>query len=123
MSGLNIVGYVYDVNKKHPDAAKVIKILDWLDLINWTKAQAFLGICVYYRIWIFCFAIIAEPTYSILKKKVEFVWGPDQAKVIYILKHKLVLLSAFISIDYFKNAGLIIFEVDTSLLGWSAILM
>lgn len=46
--GLKIVSYICDVNRKYLDAAKVIKTLDWLDLVDLTKAQAFLGMCVYY---------------------------------------------------------------------------
>ena len=77
MSGLKIMDYMCDANGKYPDVAKVIKILDWPDLVDPTGAQAFLGVCVYYQIWIFCFAIIAESIYRILKKRVEFMRGPD----------------------------------------------
>ena len=73
MSGLKVMGYVCDANEKHPDAAKVIKILDWPNLVNPIGTQAFLDICVYYQIWIFYFVIIAEPIYCILKKGIEFV--------------------------------------------------
>lgn len=37
ISGLKVVGYVYHANGKHPNIAKVIEILDWLDLVNLTK--------------------------------------------------------------------------------------
>ena len=48
ISGLKVVGYVCNANGKNPDVAKVIKNLDWLDPVNPTKTQAFLGVCVYY---------------------------------------------------------------------------
>lgn len=35
--GLKVVDYIYDANRKHPNAAKVIKILDWLDFVDLTK--------------------------------------------------------------------------------------
>lgn len=52
--------------------AKVLKILDWPDSIDTTGARPFLGVCMYYRIWIAFFAVIAEPFYRILKKNSEF---------------------------------------------------
>ena len=73
MAGLKVVGFVCDIKRRHPDAAKVIKILDWPDPIDTTGARAFLGVCVYYRIWIYDFATIAEPIYRMLKKGVNFV--------------------------------------------------
>ena len=111
-----MVSYVCDAKRRHPDIAKVIKILDWLDSIDLTGAQAFLGVCVYYQIWIFLFAIITKPIYQILKKRVEFVWGLGQVKTINTLKHKLVSSPTLISIDYTKDAEVIIFGMDANLI-------
>ena len=48
MRGLKVVGFVCNINGRHPDAAKVIKIVDWPDPVDTTGARAFLGVCVYY---------------------------------------------------------------------------
>ena len=117
MRGLKVVGFVCNINRRHPDAAKVIKIVDWPDLMDTTGTRAFLGVCVYYRIWVEGFANIAEPIYRVLKKRVDFVWGPDQADAMHALKHALVLPSALVSIDYAEGAGPIVFDVDASLEG------
>ena len=48
MRGLKVVGFVCNINGRHPDAAKVIKIVNWPDPVDTTSARAFLGVCVYY---------------------------------------------------------------------------
>ena len=123
MRSLKVVGFVCDINGRHLDAAKVIKIVDWPDLVDTTGARAFLGVCVYYRIWVEGFAKIAEPIYRVLKKGVDFVWGPNQADAMHALKHALVSPPALVSIDYAEGAGLIVLGVDASLEGWGATLM
>ena len=48
--GIKIVRYICDVNGRHPDTSKILKILDWPEYTDITSAQAFLGVCVYYQI-------------------------------------------------------------------------
>lgn len=47
---IKIVEYICDAEGRHPDYAKVIKILDWPEPADITGARAFLGVCVYYLI-------------------------------------------------------------------------
>ena len=65
---MGIVGFICGSGGRAPASAKVVKILDWKPCENTTEAKAFLGICVYYRIWIEDFGIIAEPIYRLFKK-------------------------------------------------------
>ena len=123
MPGLKIVGYVTDSEGRHPDVAKVIKIIDWPEPTDATNARAFIGLCVYYRIWVEGFAIVAEPIYRLLKKDVEFRWGDEQTLSMDKLKMALTAAPALITIDYSEGAGAIILAVDASLLGWGAVLM
>jgi hypothetical protein len=44
------MGYVCDSEGRHPDSAKVIKILDWPAYRDLTEVKSFLGVYVYYRI-------------------------------------------------------------------------
>ena len=67
-NGMGIVGFICGSGGRAPASAKVVKILDWKPCENTTEAKAFLGICVYYRIWIEDFGIIAEPIYRLFKK-------------------------------------------------------
>ena len=123
MAGLKIVGFVTDSDGRHPDTAKVIKILEWPICTDASSARAFIGVCVYYRIWILDFAIVAEPIYRLLKKDAAFVWGMEQTEAMDLLKIALTSPPALKTIDYSELAGLIILAVDASLKGWGAVLM
>ena len=72
MDGIKIVGFVCGVEGRTPDSAKVIKILEWKPCADIGEARAFIGVCVYYRIWIKDFSTIAEPIYRLFKKGVPW---------------------------------------------------
>ena len=120
---IRIVGYVCDEEGRKPDAAKVLKILDWPPCNSCTEVRGFLGICVYYRLWILDFAIIASPMYILLKKDVVFIWGPEQQEAMDVLKICLTSPPAIRSVDYSERAGEIILAADASLGGWGSTLM
>ena len=124
MAGLKVVGFVCDINGRHPDTAKVIKILDWPDPIDITGARAFLGVCVYYRIWIRNFASIAEPIYRITQEGSGFRMGtgPGQRHAPIETTSSCPRQLSFPS-NYSEGAGSIILAVDASLEGWGATLM
>ena len=63
MPGVNIVGVVCDYNGRRPEVKKVQKILDWPAPQNVKQAHGFVGIIVYYRIFIKDFVIITAPIY------------------------------------------------------------
>ena len=146
--GNKVVAYVYDSNERHPDIAKVKKILNWPPCKSVTEAKAFIGLCVYYRIWIRDFTHIADPIFETFRKKVKkkkiagkygggrdkeeeeiermLKWGPEQEKAMRELKHALVSPRALLPITYTaelgKTPGRIVLGVDASHLGYGAIL-
>ena len=122
-AGIKIVGFICDANGRHPDTAKVLKIIDWPACTDITTARAFMGVCVYYRIWIENFALIATPIYHLFKKNVPFQWGSEQIEAMDLLKHALTNPPALVSLDYSQGAGDIILAVDASLDGWGGVLM
>ena len=71
-AGTKIVGYICDANGRHPDTSKVLKILDWPECTDTTSACAFMGVCVYYRIWIKNFTQVVSPIYHLFKKNILF---------------------------------------------------
>ena len=73
-----IVGYVCGTNGRTPEEAKIIKITEWRKCNNITDIKSFLGIVVYYYIWIPEYAMVSEPLTMLLRKNVPFVWGPAQ---------------------------------------------
>ena len=117
MNGIRIVGFVTGSEGRSPDSAKVIKILEWLACKDVGEARAFIGVCVYYRIWIKGFAVIAAPIYILFRKKVEWHWGREQDLAMDALKLALVQAPALVKIDYSEGAGEVILAADASLKG------
>lgn len=69
---MKIVRYVTDIFGRHLDKERVAKIVLWPVLTDVTSVRAFIGVCVYFRIWIVCFAIVARPLFALMKK--DAVW-------------------------------------------------
>src|SRR5271167_3051469 len=108
MNGIKLVGFVCGAEGRSPDSAKVIKILEWRACTNTKEARSFIGVCVYYRIWVKDFAIIAQPIYFLLKKNVIWNWGLEQDQAMDKLKLALTQAPALVRIDYSEGAGEII---------------
>jgi hypothetical protein len=123
IDGIKIVGFVCGAEGRTPDSAKVIKILEWKPCSDVGEAWVFIGICVYYWIWIKDFSIIAEPICRLFKKGVPWNWGPAQDNAMNILKTALTSAPTLVKIIYTDEAGEIILVVDASLKGWGAVLM
>ena len=122
--GMGIVGFIVGSGGRAPASAKVIKILEWPACKNLAEVRAFTGICVYYRIWIKDFGMIAEPLYMLSKKGQPWVWGPDQDKAMALLKEKLTTAPLLCKIHYDPKDGWgqVVLGVDASLDGWGATL-
>ncbi len=116
-AGIKIVGYICDANGRHPDTPKIINILDWPEYTDTTSVRAFMGVCVYYRIWIKNFAQVASPIYHLFKNNIPFAWGKEQVEAMDLLKLELTSPPALVSLDYSKDADEIILAVDASLEG------
>ena len=121
-SQLKAVGFLCDDKGRHPAPGKVTKISQWRECQNPKEVRAFLGCCVYYRIWVRNFAVVAKPLYELLKKNVEFVWTEACDDAMDILKEALTNAAALATLDYADDAGEIILAVDASCEGWGAIL-
>ncbi len=123
MNGIKIVSYICSSEGRMPEVAKVIKILEWPPCNSVMEARAFIGICVYYRIWIECFAMIAAPIYALFRKNTIFRWMYACQDAIDTLKTTLTTAPALVCIVYGDDASLIILAADASLDGWSGVLM
>jgi RNase H-like domain found in reverse transcriptase/Integrase zinc binding domain/Reverse transcriptase (RNA-dependent DNA polymerase) len=122
MKGISIVGFVTGAEGRWPESSKIIKILEWGPCANITDARAFIGVCVYFRIWVSEFSLVAEPIYRLFKKGVSWNWGQEQDLAMATLKEALTTAPALVKLDYREEAGEIIVGVDGSLLGWGAFL-
>ncbi len=120
--GVKVVAFVCGSAGRTPEAAKVHKIINWRPCESITEVKGFLGLCVYYRVWIKDFAMRADPLYELThRKKQMFYWGQDQQAAMEDLKSALTHAPALRPLDY-QADGKIILSVDSSLLGWGAIL-
>jgi hypothetical protein len=120
MNGVVLVGFVCGAEGRTPETAKVIKILEWRPCANVREARAFIGVCVYYRIWIPDFAVLAKPIYRLFKKGVAWEWMIEHDIAMAALKKALTEAPALVRIDYAEGAGAIVLGVDASLEGWGA---
>ena len=50
MVDIRIIGYLCDIEDRHLDTAKIIKILKWLYCDNIIEARVFLGVYIYFHI-------------------------------------------------------------------------
>ena len=67
------MNFVCDLNDKSFETTKIIKILKWFSCRDVSEIRAFIEVCVYYRIWIMNFVIIAAFIYRLLKNEESFV--------------------------------------------------
>ncbi len=72
MIDIRVIGYLCDIEGRYPDTTKVIKILEWLYYDSVTEARVFLGIYVYFRIWISDFVIVTALIYYLYRKNMIF---------------------------------------------------
>ena len=61
MKELKMVAFLCGAEGWRPDLVKIDKIARWGPCQDITNARAFIGLCVYYRVWIKGFAEMAEP--------------------------------------------------------------
>jgi len=123
MPGIVIVGMVCDAEGRHPEEKKVQKIVDWPAPKNLHDARAFVGLVVYYRIFITGFALVAAPIYALFRKGVKFVWSSSCQLAMDELKRRITQAPVLVSLDFSSSALTIILHVDASTsIGWGAIL-
>ncbi|KAK1914337.1 hypothetical protein P3342_007583 [Pyrenophora teres f. teres] len=108
--------------RQAPGYEKVEKILTWPKPTNQKDVRMFIGVCVYYRIWIIGFAMVAEPLFLLLRKNALSVGNPSSVQL-WLLKESLCTAPALVSIDYSEPFRAIFVAVDGSKKGWGAVLM
>jgi hypothetical protein len=118
---VTVVGYQLSSDGRHPSDKKVAAILQWQEPKSVKNARAFLGVCVYYRLWIRDFAIIAKPIYGLFKQGVRFEWTEECRKSMDLLKEALTTAPGLITIDYTTERQIYL-VVDASGEGWGAVL-
>ena len=120
-----MVAFMCGSKGRIPEEAKIRKIVNWKPYASVTEVKGFLGLCIYYQIWIRDFAVQADPLCQLTCGKKDnsrvFEWGPKQQESMDNLKQALITAPALKPIDY-EASGKIVLVVDSSLIGWGAIL-
>ena len=96
MNGIKIVGYICSSTGRLLETSKVIKIIEWPLCNSVTKACTFIGICIYYQIWIKRFSMIAAPIYMLFKKNTIFLWMYGCQEAMDLLKNALTSVPALV---------------------------
>jgi len=121
-NGVKIVVFVCGEAGRWPQVSKVYKVWNWPRCENRTECRIFLGLCIYYGIWIPEYAIVAGPVFQILRKDVEFQRETEEMKAMAMLKEALCNAPVSKTLDVSDGAGQIVMGVDASSEGWGAIL-
>jgi len=122
MRGID-VGFLCDEDGRRPDPKKVESILAWPTPRNTKEARGCIGIAMYYRIFIFCFSIIAAPIFGLFRKGVKFVWTEDCQLAMDTLKVAITTTPVLVTLDLSAAALAIYLNIDASTkIGWGVVL-
>ena len=100
-----------------PNKTKCIEM--WPTPMNVRDVRAFLGLCGYYRRFVYKFSEIAKPLHKLTEKNCPFVWTEECSVAFEELKRKLVESPVLIHPDFTKG---FILDVDASDLSIGAVL-
>ena len=78
---LKVVAYICREKGRSPKEVTMKKIEVWPPCKNVTDVRVFIGLCIYYRIWIRDFSVIAEPLFRLMKKDQDFEWQKINKKL------------------------------------------
>src|SRR6202008_3907481 len=108
MPGIVIVGLVCDLEGRRPESKKVQRILDWPTPRSVRDARGFIGLCVYYRIFVEGFSTLAAPILASFRKGMAFRWTRDCQQAMDQLKGILTFSPTLVSLDFSPSTGGII---------------
>ena len=87
---VEFLGHVISEQGIKTDPKKTECIDKWPTPKNVHDVRAFLGLCGYYRKFVYRFSNIAKPLYKLTEKRTPFVWSEECAEAFKVLKEKLV---------------------------------
>ena len=105
------LGHVISEQGIKTDPKKTECIDKWPTPKNVHDVRAFLGLCGYYRKFVYRFSNIAKPLYRLTEKRTPFVWSEECAEAFKVLKEKLVQSPILAHPDFTKP---FILDVDAS---------
>ena len=116
---VEFLGHVISEAGIKTDPSKTRCIEMWPTPKNVKEVRAFVGLCSYFRRFVYKFAEIAKPLHKLTEKNRPFVWTEECLKSFQVLKEKLVEAPVLIHPDFTKS---FILDVDASNLSIGAVL-
>ncbi|CAI5467291.1 unnamed protein product [Closterium sp. Yama58-4] len=86
---VEFLGHVVSASGIRTDPKKIAAVQDWVAPTSVKELQSFLGFANYYRRFVQGYASIASPLTDLLRKGVEYVWGPAQQQAFEQMKQSL----------------------------------
>ncbi|MCG8045676.1 MAG: reverse transcriptase, partial [Candidatus Thiodiazotropha endolucinida] len=108
---VEFLGHVISEAGIKTDPKKTDCVKKWPPPKNVHEVRAFLGLCGYYRKFVFRFSEIAKPLYKLTEKKTPFSWTDECNQAFLTLKEKLVKAPILTHPDFTKY---FILHVDAS---------
>ena len=108
---VEFLGHIISEKGVETDPSKTQCIEMWPTPKNVKDVRAFIGLCSYYRCFVYRFSEIAKPLHKLTEKNKPFIWTEECSKAFETLKKKLVEAPVLIHPDFTKSFKL---DVDAS---------
>lgn len=87
---ITYLGYVVGHDIIRPNPENIKSVANFPIPRNVADVHSFVGLCSYFRKFIFNFALLAKPLYDLLKKDSNFTFGDKEMATFELLKSKLI---------------------------------
>jgi hypothetical protein len=87
------LGHIVSLEGITTDPEKLIAVREWPKTKNRHEIRGFLGLCMYYRLFISGYAKIAQPLTKLTEEKQTFQWTPEVETAFHMLKGALCVIT------------------------------
>ena len=119
-SEVNYFGHVITDRGLSVDKSKVSAIINMENPNSRHELETMLGMLTYLSKFAPNLAELTSPLHSLLKKDIEYIWGPEQEKAFVKVKQVITIAPVM---KYFDPAKSVILQVDTSSKGIGSVCM
>ena len=113
------LGHIVGVNGIRPNPKLIDAVKKWVEPTTVKQVQQFLGLCNYYRRFVYQFSEIASPLTKLTEKKADFHWDQECRVAFDGLKEALCEAPV---LAYPRSSGLFIVDTDASNTGVGGVL-
>lgn len=114
------LGYVIEDSQIKPSDEHILAIKNYPQPRNVKELQSFIGLASFFRKFVRNFSVIAKPLHDVVRKNVNFYFGPDQISAFNRIKD---LLSSQPVLSIYSPKAETQLHCDASSLGFAGILL